>query len=127
MNKLTQLRVLVLTSVAMVMAWAGIVSAQGNPVPHAWRQLQVQVIETYGNNNTKPLQGAKVTIELKYPDRAEEILKKYPVIRIPATRTSQTTGARFGQLPPSKDVGPYIVTVIPKPNARPGFPALAMG
>lgn len=116
MRRFNQLRLLVLSSVVMVMALAATVWAQDNPIPHFWRQLHVQVIETYGNNNTKPLQGAKVTIELKYPEKAEEILQKYPTIQLPATRTSQTTGARFGKLPPSKDVGPYIVTVIPKPN-----------
>lgn len=118
MKKLNYLRVLVLSFVAMVMAWAGIVSAQGNPIPLNWRNLTVQVIETYGNNNTKPLQGAKVKVELKYPEKAEELLKQYPTLHLPVTKTAQTRGALFGKLPPSKDVGPYIVTVIPKPNDR---------
>ncbi len=118
MKKLNQLLGL---SIALI-AWAGLglssVSAQGNPIPLNWRNMTVQVIETYGNNNTKPLQGAKVRIELKYPERAEELLKKYPTLRLPATKGSGTTGALFGKLPPSKDVGPYIVTAIPKPNDR---------
>lgn|GEM_PF-3789263 len=94
------------------------VAAQGNPIPLNWRNLTVQVIETYGNNNTKPLQGAKVTVELKDPDKADDLQRKYPTLRLPVTRTAQTRGALFGKLPPSKDVGPYIVTVIPKPNDR---------
>lgn len=118
MKKLNQLLGL---SIALI-AWAGLglstASAQGNPIPLNWRGMTIQVIETYGNNNTKPLQGAKVTVELKYPEKAEELLKKYPVLRLPVSRTSQTRGALFGKLPPSKDVGPYIVTVIPKPNDR---------
>ncbi len=102
-----------------LMAWAGMglssVSAQDNPIPLNWRNLTVQVIETYGNNNTKPLLQAKVKVELKYPEKAEKLLKQYPTLKLPVEKTAQTYGARFEKLPPSKDVGPYLVTVIPKP------------
>ncbi len=105
---------------AGVCVWLGAASspalAQDNPIPLNWRNLTVQVIETYGNNNTKPLQGAKVKVELKYPERARELLNRYPTLHLPVTKTAQTRGALFGKLPPSKDVGPYVVTVIPKPH-----------
>lgn len=92
------------------------VSAQDNPIPLNWRNLNVQVIETYGNNFTKPLLGAKVTIELKDPHKADALRQQYPTLQLPQTRTAQTTGVSFRQLPPSQVVGPYIVTVDPKPN-----------
>jgi len=107
---------------SLILLWIGMslspVSAQDNPIPLNWRNLTVQVIETYGNNNTKPLQGAKVKIELKYPEKADALKERYPTLHLPAERTAQTRGATFGKLPPSRDVGPYIVTVIPKPYDR---------
>lgn len=118
MNKLHYLLGLSIVAIAWMGLGFSSASAQGNPIPLNWRNLTVQVIETYGNNNTKPLQGAKVKVELKYPEKAEELLKKYPTLRLPAVKTAQTRGALFAKLPPSKDVGPYIVTVTPKPNDR---------
>lgn len=110
----------VLTTVFVVWMAIGLseVLAQDNRIPLNWRNLTVQVIETYGNNNTRPLRGAKVKVELKDPSKLDSLRKIYPTLRLPAQRTAQTRGALFGKLPPSSVVGPYIVTVIPKPYDR---------
>lgn len=122
MNKLTQFRLLVLSSLAVVMAWAGIVTAQDNRIPTSWGTMSVNVIETYGNNNTRPFRGAKVRVDLKNAKDPKTIAildslrRLYPVLRQPPW--NPTRGGRFSPLPPSSLVGPYIVTVDPKPNDR---------
>jgi len=92
--------------------------AQGNRIPLNWKGMTVKVTETYGNNNTKPLRGAKVSIDIteKYRAVLDSLQKIYPVLRLPQQRTSQTRGAMFSKLPPSSVVGPYLVKVNPKPN-----------
>jgi len=90
--------------------------AQDNPVPAFWGGISVKITETYGNNNTKPLTGVKVILDLKYPEKAAAVLQKYPVITFPMVKTAGTRGANFTRIPPTKDVGDYIITIIPKPN-----------
>jgi len=92
------------------------VQAADNRVPSFWGGVSVKVTETYGNNNTKPLTGVKVILDLKDPGKAAAVLKKYPVIKFPMVKTAGTRGANFTRIPPTKDVGEYTITVIPKPN-----------
>ncbi len=120
MYKINYLLALVIGVVAWAAMGVSSLEAQGNRIPLNWRKLTVKVIETYGNNNTKPLRGAKVTIDVTEDYRAvlDSLQKLYPVLRMPVTRTAQTRGASFNKLPPSRVLGPYVVTVDPKPNDR---------
>lgn len=92
--------------------------AQDNPIPSFWGGVNVQVTETYGNNFTKPLMGAYVTIDLKDPAKAAATLRKFPTLKFPVRRTTGTRGADFRPIPPTRDVGDYIITVVPKPNDK---------
>jgi len=96
--------------------WAGSIQAQSSAVPASWQSLTVQVVGSSGKNNTRPLRGAKITVKLREPRRAGQLKRKYPSLQLPVTMIAQTGSARFNKLPPSSEVGPYVVTVIPKPN-----------
>lgn len=89
--------------------------AQDNPIPSSWGGVSVKLIETYGNNNTKPLNRGRVTLDLKDPAKAANYLKRYPSVKFPRVKTSNTRGATFLRVPPSTLVGDYILTVEPKP------------
>jgi len=69
-----------------------------------------------GNNNSKPLTGAKVILDAKDGGKAASISSKYPVIRFPMERTSQTRGVTFTRIPPANDIGEYSLTVQPPSN-----------
>jgi hypothetical protein len=87
--------------------------AQDNPKPNSWRNIVVKVTETYGNNQSRPLRGAKVTLGLASDDNSAEVTTRFP-----QTKTSGPRGAQFTRMPPSSMVGKYTVTVDPKPNDR---------
>jgi len=87
--------------------------AVDNRVPSFWGGVSVKVMETYGNNNSKPLTGAKVVLDALDPGRAGAITARYPVIKFPIQRTSQTRGVTFTRLPPVNDIGEYVLTVTP--------------
>lgn len=111
-------------SAGKVFGWWGLLAAavstpvvgQDNPLPLNWRNLTVQVYEVYGNNQTRVLAGAKVVVSLKEPRRLANLQSRYPTLQFPQKRTTGTRGATFGKLPPSSQIGPYQVEVIPKPN-----------
>jgi len=90
------------------------VSAQDNPVPHAWGTLSVKASDTYGNNNSRLLRRAKVTIEYEDPEQAAAYFEKHRVnVRMPQSKTTGSGQAIFTRVPPSNHVGPYTITVIP--------------
>jgi len=88
------------------------IQAADNPRPVNWREISIKVTETFGNNQTRPMRSASVTLDLV--DRS-----KVPVqynIRLPQKKSSGSRGATFTKMPPSNIVGEYIVTVNPKPS-----------
>jgi hypothetical protein len=87
--------------------------AQDNPKPSSWRNINIKVTETYGNNQSRPLRGAKVILELENGENNAGL-----TTRIPQTKTTGPRGAQFTRMPPSSMVGKYRVTVDPKPNNR---------
>ncbi len=87
--------------------------AADNPKPSSWRNIVVKATETYGNNQSRPLRGAKVIIELENPAQSQDYKTRFP-----QTKTSGPRGATFTRMPPSSIVGKYVVTVIPKPNDK---------
>ena len=88
------------------------VQAVDNPRPVNWQAISVKVTETYGNNQTRPMRSASVTLDLA--DRSK-VPSQYN-IRLPQKKTSGSRGATFTKMPPSNIVGEYIVTVNPKPS-----------
>ncbi len=89
------------------------VQAQDNRVPSFWGSVSVKVMETYGNNNSKPLTGAKVILDALDAGKANAITARYPVVRFPMVKSAQTRGASFTRIPPVNDIGEYQLTVIP--------------
>jgi hypothetical protein len=88
--------------------------AQGNPTPSSWGTLSVKASDTYGNNNSRLLRRAKVTIEYEDPQKAAQYFAKHNVnIRMPQSKTTGSGQAMFTRVPPSNLVGPYTVTVEP--------------
>lgn len=89
--------------------------AQDNPSPSSWATLTVKTSETYGNNQSRSLNQAKVTVEYSEPQKAANYFAKHNVsVRIPQSKTSNTRGAIFSRLPPSNLVGKYKITVEPQ-------------
>lgn len=85
--------------------------AQDNPKPSSWRNIVIKVTETYGNNQSRPLRGAKVSLDLESSNNNAGLTTKFPQIK-----TTGPRGAVFSRMPPSSMVGKYSVTVDPKPN-----------
>lgn len=80
------------------------VMAQDNPMPLNYVDLTVRVLEI-NNNQTKFLHGATVYVQ---PENGS----KSRWVRYPVRKTTQNGGvARMGKVAPSKDVGPYRITV----------------
>ena len=92
---------------AMALATAGMLasaSAQDNRVPLNYRGLTVTAFEV-NNNQRRNITGAQVTITAQDPGKDQHN-------KTPATRTTGTRGASFGQLPPSSLVGPYEIKIV---------------
>lgn len=93
--------------------------AQDNSKPASWKNINVKIQETYGNNQSRPMRGAKVLIELDPQARSgsidanadRQLAGRKP--RLPQTKTSGSRGATFSRMPPSNLVGAYRVTVTP--------------
>jgi len=92
---------------------ASVAQAVDNRVPSYWGGVSIKVIETYGNNNSKPLTGARVVLDAKDRQKANAITTRYPVIRFPMQRTSQTSGVNLTRIPPTNVIGEYTLTVTP--------------
>lgn len=116
MNNSTYLRQLVLSVSGSCLLVASMTSwAADNPKPSSWRNIVVKATETYGNNQSRPLRGAKVIIELENANQSKDYKTRFP-----QTKTSGPRGATFTRMPPSSMVGKYVITVIPKPNDKAG-------
>lgn len=103
-----------LAGVLVVNAFIGSVAhAVDNRVPSFWGGVSVQVMETYGNNNSRALTGARVVLDVKDRQRADRITERYPAIRFPMERTSQTRGVNLTRIPPSNVIGEYTLIVYP--------------
>jgi len=89
------------------------VQAADNPKPSSWRSVEVKVTETFGNNQSSPLRGAKVIIDLVNRNQDSDGRTRFP-----QTKTSGSRGATFTRMPPSSMVGDYKITVIPKPSDK---------
>ena len=89
------------------------VQAQDNPEPSSWRNIVVKITETYGNNQSRPLRGAKVVLTLEDSNNNAGLTTRFP-----QAKTSGSRGATFSRMPPSSIVGNYVVTVDPKPNDK---------
>ena len=85
--------------------------AQDNPKPSSWRNIVVKVTETYGNNQSRPMRGAKIILDLENTNNRAGLTTRFP-----QTKTSGPRGALFSRMPPSSMVGKYNITVDPKPN-----------
>ena len=90
-----------------------VAQASGNRVPSYWGGVSVKVMEIYGNNNSRPLTGARVVLDARDQQKANAVTTRYPTIRFPMQRTSQTTGVNLTRIPPSNVIGEYILTVTP--------------
>lgn len=94
--------------------------AQDNPKPSSWKNIDVKIHETYGNNQSRTMRGAKVTIDVDESaaspatdaNAERNLAGRMP--RLPQTKTSGSRGTRFSRMPPSSLVGAYRVTVTPK-------------
>lgn len=89
------------------------VQAADNPKPSSWRNIDIKITETYGNNQSRPLRGAKVTIDLENAGQSKDYKTRFP-----QTKTAGARGATFTRMPPSSMVGKYVVTVLPKTGSQ---------
>lgn len=106
MNPLARSSIVVLGVATVVSAWgAAPAEAQDNPIPLNYRNLNVNVLETYGNNNTRRVAGARVVLVPENGGTDE-------FVEFPIQRTTTNRGVvSFSKIPPSNQIGPYVVTV----------------
>jgi hypothetical protein len=67
------------------------------------------------NNQSRPLRGARVILDLENADISTGI-----TTRIPQTKNTGPSGALFSRMPSSSMVGKYTFAADPKPNDRAG-------
>lgn len=96
---------------------SNIIWAQDNPKPVSWKNITVVIQQTYGNNQSRLLRGARVTLALENPQKASGLSLQSRKPRLPQTKTSGSRGANFSKMPPSNLVGDYIIKVEPRDKA----------
>lgn len=89
------------------------IHATDNPKPSSWGNIDIKITETYGNNQTRPLRGAKVFIDLVNKNQSKDFKTRFP-----QSKSSGPRGVTFTRMPPSSMVGEYIITVNPKPSDK---------
>ena len=100
-------------SSTLLIAMIANTQAADNPKPSSWANIDIKITETYGNNQTRPLRGAKVFIDLVNKDQSKDFKTRFP-----QSKSSGPRGVTFTRMPPSSMVGDYIVTVNPKPSDK---------
>lgn len=88
--------------------------SQDNSKPVSWKNITVVTQQTYGNNKSRLLRGARVTLTLENPQKAAGLSVQSRKPRFPLTKTSGSRGANFPKMPPSNLVGDYIIKVEPR-------------